>query len=186
MTAEIARAAQNTLPVPRIALVFPEDVEELFLRQRALALWHEGQRFHLEGDLERAIEYYDRSIQVFPTAEAYTFRGWALSYQNRLDDAIAECKKAIEVDPGFGNPYNDIGSYLMAQGKTDEAIEWLERAKKAPRYEPRHFPYMNLGRLYAAQGLASRAIEEFQAALSLCPGEPTCAAAIAALRQRIN
>jgi len=26
-------------------------------------------------------------------------------------------------------------------GQVDQAIPWLELAKKAPRYEPRHFPY---------------------------------------------
>ena len=31
--------------------------------------------------------------------------------------------------PTFGNPYNDIGAYLIAKGELDEAIEWLEKAK---------------------------------------------------------
>ena len=51
---------------------------------------------------------------------------------------------------------NDIGSYLVKKGKLDEAIEWLEKAKTAPRYEPRHFPYMNLGRIYAQKGMVLR------------------------------
>jgi Tfp pilus assembly protein PilF len=161
-------------------------VEELFLRKRALSLWQEGQRLHLEGDVRAAIELYDRSIEVFPTAEAHTFRGWAFSTQNRLEDAIAECKRAIAVDPSFGNPYNDIGSYLIAQGKIDDAVTWLERAKRAPRYEPRHFPYINLGRLFASQGEVAKAIREFEGALGLCPGEPGVLAALATLKQRIN
>jgi Tfp pilus assembly protein PilF len=161
-------------------------LEEIFVRQRALALWQEGQRLQLEGELEEAMDMYARSIAICPTAEAHTFLGWAYSFKNRLDDAIAECKKAIAVDPTFGNPYNDIGSYLIAQGKGDEAIEWLEQAKRAPRYEPRHFPYMNLGRLFAGRGLTDRAIEEFEQALILCPGEATCEAALAYLRRRIN
>ena len=59
-----------------------------------------------------------------------------------------ESKGRGQVDQTFGNPYNDIGSYLVKKGEFDEAIEWLEKAKTAPRYEPRHFPYMNLGRIY--------------------------------------
>jgi hypothetical protein len=37
----------------------------------------------------------------------------------------------------------------------DEAIPWLGKAKQARRYEPRQFPFMNLGRvyLYAAKTL---------------------------------
>ena len=161
-------------------------LEEIFVRKRALALWQEGQRLQLEGDLDEAILMYIQSIAVCPTAEAHTFLGWAYSFKNRLDDAIDECKKAIEVDPSLGNPYNDIGSYLIAQGKGDEAVDWLQKAKAAPRYEARHFPYMNLGRLFAGRGLTDRAIEEFEQALQLSPGEATCQAALAYLRRRIN
>lgn len=129
---------------------------------------------------------YERSIAVFPTAEAYTFRGWAYSLTGRMDAAIKECKHAIAVDPSFGNPYNDIGSYLVSLGRFDEAETWLKQAKSAPRYEPKHFPYMNLGRLYAVRGQLARAIAEFEGALKICPDELTCTAALGILRQRIN
>src|SRR5271169_2475145 len=155
-------------------------------RTRALELWSEAMRFQMNSDLERAVELYTKSIEVFPTAEAYTFRGWAFEGMGRIDDAIAECRKAIEVDPAFGNPYNDIGAYLIAKGELDEAVPWLERAKQAPRYEPRHFPYMNLGRLYAAKGMLQQAIREFERALELQPGDPTCEAFLARLRATLN
>jgi len=129
------------------------------LKDQALTLWMKGQRHHLRGDFNRAIELYTKSLALYPTAEAYTFRGWAYSFQGRLDEAIDECKKAIAVDQTFGNPYNDIGSYLVKKGMLDEAIEWLEKAKTAPRYEPRHFPYMNLGRIYAQKGMVLPAIQ---------------------------
>jgi len=155
-------------------------------KQRAIALWKEAYRVHMTGDFQRAIELYSESIEVCPTAEAYTFRGWAYHFLGRTDDAIAECHKAIATDPTFGNPYNDIGSYLIARGELDEAIEWLEKAKLAPRYEPRHFPYMNLGRVYAAQGMVIQAISEFENALKIVPNEPTSVAMLARLRGMLN
>jgi tetratricopeptide (TPR) repeat protein len=159
---------------------------EASLKQRATVLWQEGYRVHMRGDFKRAVELYSESIELYPTAEAYTFRGWAYHFLGRIDDAIAECHKAIEVDPTFGNPYNDIGSYLMAKGELDKAIEWLDKAKLAPRYEPRHFPYMNLGRLYAAKGMVVQAIREFEGALEIEPDEPTCTELIARLRGMLN
>jgi Tfp pilus assembly protein PilF len=156
------------------------------LKDQALTLWMKGQEHHLRGDFNRAIELYTKSLALYPTAEAYTFRGWAYSFQGRLDEAIDECKKAIAVDQTFGNPYNDIGSYLVKKGELDEAIEWLEKAKTAPRYEPRHFPYMNLGRIYAQKGMVLRAIQEFEAALEIHTGEPTCLSALAQLRGALN
>ena len=53
-----------------------------------------------------------RSIEIPPTAEAHTYLGWTYSLQGKLDEATAECLRAIEIDPEFGNPYNDIGVYL--------------------------------------------------------------------------
>jgi len=161
-------------------------MEDDRLKSHALLLWQEGYRAQMEGDFERAVELYTKSIELRPTAEAYTFRGWAYSFMGRTGDALAECLKAIELDPDFGNPYNDIGVYLMAQGKLDDAIEWLEKAKRAPRYEPRHFPYMNLGRIYAAKGMVLRAIEEFEGALGIEPDEPNCLRMLSQLRSLLN
>ena len=105
----------------------------------------------MKKELDEAVELYKKSIEAYPTAEAYTFLGWTYSWMGRIDDAIAECHKAIEVDPTFGNPYNDIGSYLLMKGQIDDAIPWLERALQAPRYESYCYPHMNLARAYEAR-----------------------------------
>lgn len=153
---------------------------------RAMALWREGTERLLAGDLESAIALFTRSLETRPTAEAYTFRGWAYSFAGRLDDAILECQKAIATDPQFGNPYNDIGCYLMEQGRWEEAIPWFEGAKRAPRYEPRHFPYLNLGRLRAARGEVAEAIAELEGALAENPGDPIALRLLEMLRYRVN
>ena len=133
--------------------------------ETALQLWREGTDRLLAGDFEEAVALFTRSLELSPTAEAYTFRGWAYSFTGRLDEAIEECRKAIATDPGFGNPYNDIGCYLMELAKPDEAIPWFEQAKRAPRYEPRHFPYLNLYRAYSKLGELDKAQRELQQAL---------------------
>ena len=132
--------------------------------QRAIRLLEQAYENQKEGHLEEAIELYEASIQEHPTAEAHTFLGWTYSYQGKYDDAIEQCKIAITVDPLFGNPYNDIGSYLIQKGQLDQAISWLELAKKAPRYEPRHFPYLNLFRIYLKMGRLDEAQRELEQA----------------------
>ena len=134
--------------------------------ERALRIFQEAYQHQMNKELEGAVELYKRSIEIFPTAEAYTFLGWTYSWMGRIDDAIAECHKAIEVDPTFGNPYNDIGSYLMTKGKVDEAIPWLERALQAPRYESYCYPHMNLGRAYESKRDWLRAKDEYRKALA--------------------
>ncbi len=107
---------------------------------------------HLQGELDTAIESYKTSIRIHPTPKAYTLLGWAYSLQGDYENAIEECKKAIELDPEFGNPYNDIGSYLIALNRNDEAIYWLEQAIAAAVNEARHYPYYNLGRIHEKRG----------------------------------
>jgi tetratricopeptide (TPR) repeat protein len=98
-----------------------------------MELFHQAYQAQMQGQLDRAAELYQGSIDLLPTAEAHTFLGWTYHFQGRVDDAIAECKRAIELDPDFGNPYNDIGAYLIDLERPDEAIPWLERAIRAPR-----------------------------------------------------
>src|SRR5918998_272439 len=155
-------------------------------RAEALRLWQDGARLIEARRFDAAIVVLTRSIETFPTAEAYTFRGWAYSHLDRVDEAIEECKRAIEVDPAFGNPYNDIGAYLIQQGKLDEAIPWLERATRAERYEARAFPWTNLGRIYAARGDVRRAVECFRRALAEQPGNHLAAAMLERLVARTN
>jgi Tfp pilus assembly protein PilF len=140
----------------------------------------------MAGDYDRAVELYRGSLALHPTAEAHTFLGWTYHFQGKIDEAIAECKRAIEVDPDFGNPYNDIGAYLIDLGRHDDAIPWLEQAIAAKRYEPRHFPYFNLGRVYLAKGMITRARELFQKSLDIEPRYTLARQAIERVRRMVN
>lgn len=137
--------------------------------QRAETLWQQAYQAQMAGRLADAIELYRQSIAVFPTAEAYTFLGWTYSMLDLYDQAIAMCKKAIEIDPGFGNPYNDIGAYLIELERWDEAIPWLEEATAAPRYEAAQFAYMNLGRVYEHIGDTRLALLNYERAIVTDP-----------------
>jgi Tfp pilus assembly protein PilF len=154
--------------------------------ERALRIFQEAYQHQMNKELDEAVELYKRSIEVFPTAEAYTFLGWTYSWMGRIDDAIAECHKAIEVDPTFGNPYNDIGSYLMTKGQVDEAIPWLERALKAPRYESYCYPHMNLGRAYESKRDWLRAKDEYRKALAENKEYTPAAQGVARIRGFLN
>jgi Tfp pilus assembly protein PilF len=103
-----------------------------------------------------------------------------------LDQAIAECRTAIDIDPEFGNPYNDIGAYLIELRRFDDAIPWLERAIEAKRYEPRHFPHYNLGRAYLGKEMYARAARCFEEALEVEPRYRLAREALDSLRRLVN
>jgi len=155
-------------------------------KRRAQETLDEACREQNAGHLAEAIRLYKVSLALHPTAEAHTFLGWAYGLDGRFDDAIAECKKAIALDPEFGNPYNDIGAYLIHLGRLDEAIPWLERALAAVRYEPRHYPHCNLGRIYTAKGMLQKAMAEFEKALVIDPDYAYAREALSSIRTQLH
>lgn len=143
--------------------------DEEILREKAMVLFDRAFKHQMRGEYGHAISLYERSIEVHPTAEAYTFLGWTYSMIDQYHEAIDACHKAIELDPDFGNPYNDIGSYLVELGRPQEAIPWLEKAIAAPRYESPQYPHMNLGRVYERLGDYQSALAYYNRALEIAP-----------------
>lgn len=134
-------------------------------KESAEELLHKAYELQMQGKIDEAIPLYQQSIELHPTAEAHTYLGWSYSLQNRFNEAIDECKKAIELDPEFGNPYNDIGSYLIEKGEFDHAIPWLEKALRARRYDNYCYPHYNLGRVYQGKGDWFRAFRCYEDSL---------------------
>lgn len=156
-------------------------------RARAAVTWfRQAYRLHAAGRTEAAVAAYWRSIALFRTAEAHTFLGWALSVQGRFEEAIRECRRAIEIDPDYGNPYNDIGVYLVHLGQDGAAIGWLRRAKLAPRYANRCYPFFNLGVIYERRGRFGEARREYQRAVRLDPEHELARSALARVSRRLD
>lgn len=155
-------------------------------REQALKLFQRAYECQQVGDLDGAVRLYQASLAATPTAEAHTFLGWVYSMQRRYDEAIVECKRAIAVDPSFGNPYNDIGAYLVELGQEDEAVAWFRQAMQAPRYEAPHFPHVNLARIHERRGELLEALAELTRALEKMPQHPPVVTAIRRLQARVN
>jgi tetratricopeptide (TPR) repeat protein len=152
----------------------------------AKQLFHEAYEAQLAKNYEQAIQLYKRSIETYPTAEAHTFLGWVYSFQQRYDEAIEECLEAIRVDETLGNPYNDIGSYLLAKGDSYGCVRWFRRALLAPRYESYVFPHYNLGRVYEMRHKYLEAARHYGLALEQQPNFGEAAAGLRRMQARLN
>jgi tetratricopeptide (TPR) repeat protein len=162
------------------------DEAEEAAKTEALHLFQAAYEAQMRGELDAALELYKQSIAAYPTAEAHTFLGWTYSFLKQTDEAIEECHRAIAVDPDFGNPYNDIGAYLIEKGDLPAAIPWLKRAQQAPRYEAYFYPHFNLGRIYETQHRYFEALDEYQMALDLNPQYALAARALRRLQSKLN
>lgn len=176
---------KNTTPGAAAASTMRSDPTNVigFSAKRTRKLIDTGLEHFSNGEVQEAIVCFKKSIELEPTPEGYTYWAWMLSFKGELDEAIELCKVAIEMDAEFGNPYNDIGTYFMKKGELESAVPWLERAKQCKRYEPRQFPFLNLGRIYLSQGMFLKALREFEGALEHDPENAELRSVIARIRQ---
>ncbi len=163
-----------------------DDQDRKDKRQEAMEWVGKAYQLHMKGEVDKAIALYTKSIEIHPTAEAYTFRGWARSFEKDYASAIEDCHRAIDLDPEFGNPYNDIGAYYVEQGEPDEAIPWLRMALKAKRYDSYCFPHFNLGRVFEAKEQLDKALEHFRASLNENPGYALAAKAVERVKEKLG
>lgn len=138
-------------------------------RTLAQVLFDEALDVQRREDFMRAIELYTASLALHSTARTYAYRGWARSFLGHYEEAIEDCRRALDLDPLYGNAYNDIGAYLIELGRSDEAIAWLEQAIRTPRREARCYPFMNLARIYLGRGELRRALSTMKQCLEVDP-----------------
>jgi Tfp pilus assembly protein PilF len=90
-----------------------------------------------------------------------------LSIQGKLDEAIAEYRKAIEIDPKYAPAHTNLGITLTGQGKLDEAMaELLKAVEVDPKLATAHNA---LGSALSKQGKLDEAVAEYRKAIELDP-----------------
>ncbi|NBT57893.1 tetratricopeptide repeat protein [bacterium] len=145
-----------------------------------------GLKLAEQGQYSEARNSFRKASREWETAESLTYWGWMEYQLGNIEKAISLCKKAIKLDPDFGNPYNDIGSYLVVLGKEDEAVEWFYKAIQAKKYAARHYPHINLGRIFLNRNLPVRALQEFRKALSYCPEDGAIQDAVRTIAETLH
>ncbi len=155
-------------------------------RQQALIVLERADRHLAKGEIADAMLAYERSLAIWPTAEAYVGLGQAYGLTQRQDEAIEFCQKAIGIDPDFGQAYNDVGVYMIESNRWEEAIPWLEKATRAPRYDSPQQPYLNLGRVYTRLRQYRTALSYLDQSLRLDPFHRPAIWAKFALLARVN
>jgi len=110
------------------------------------------------GKFGEAESHYRQALAAKPTGETHNGLGYVLARQGRLDDAVAEFRKAIDVDPKFTPAYNNLAEALATQGKLEEAERYYKRSLAE---KPSAAVYNALGIVLRRLGKTDEAADQF-------------------------
>ena len=122
-----------------------------------------------EKELAAALGLYETLMQfegdmdINTASEAYFYKGFAHGKLGKLEEAILNYDKAIELKPNYAVAYNNRGVAKQELGRHEEAILDLD---KAIELEPKSsHSYSWRGSIYEQQGETEKAKANYQTAL---------------------
>ena len=127
-----------------------------------------GQCYFELGQIEPAIESYEKAIEIRPQwAVGFVMLGQIHSAQGNPDQAIENLKKAIAIEPECAEIHLNMGNALQARGNLTEAIKSYQITLniKLDHAEAYH----NMGTALNAMGDYEKAIISYKQAIKINP-----------------
>jgi tetratricopeptide (TPR) repeat protein len=111
------------------------------------------------GRFDAAAAEARAAAELDPLSPLVTARaGHILTYVGRFDEGAAFAERALELDPGFAVSYEVLALARLQQGRTDEAVDLLERSRDLPGSTARYL----LPWVLAAGGRRTEAAERLR------------------------
>ena len=119
--------------------------------------------FYFEWDWAGAETELRRALELNPGSRTVQGHyGWFLTAMGRLDEGLAHCKKAAELDPLSTGPVHDIAINYMVRGDLEQAAANFRRAIDIdPNWT---WGYIKLSRTLARQKKCSEALAQAEIA----------------------
>lgn len=131
-----------------------------------------GFSYSMKGDLRQSMKYFQKCLEVNPTfTEAHNNIGMIYQEMGFIDKAEEEFQKVLadEKYPSKENAHYNLANLYFIQGKGDKA---LDHVQKAIQENIRFAMAYNLkGRILERQNRISKAIESYERASTIVPGE---------------
>jgi adenylate cyclase len=113
-----------------------------------------------EDDLWKADKLLSKAIAVDPKyAPAHLLKAFVLQAQFHLDEAIAEDRLALDLDPSLVDAYWHMGVVKLRQGEFEASLELLDKAIRLSPHDPM------LPGWYADKAIALLALKDYDKAI---------------------
>jgi TolB-like protein/Flp pilus assembly protein TadD len=142
---------------------------------------HNSLAFVLDGfdwDFDSAGKEFQRGIELSPGyATAHHWYAWHVSLLGRYDEAIAEMRKAQNLDPLSLIINADLAEVLVLAHSYEESIQ---QSRKTIEMDPNFaLAHNQLAQAYLQKHMYDEAVAELQQAVKLSGNSPTCMANLA-------
>ena len=150
----------------------------------SIAMGHIGIVYQLKGDLDRALEYYGKSLKLGEElgwkegmASVYGNIGVVYRIKGDLDKALEYYEKSLKLEEelgrkeGIASVYGNIGIVYRIKGDLEKALEYFGKSLKfneeLGRKEGMASQYGNIGTVYQIKGDLEKALEYYVKSLKL-------------------
>ncbi len=121
-----------------------------------------------KGDFETAEKYWTQVLEKDPMNPAvWSNRGNSRVSQNKLNEALADYNRSVELAPNVTDPYLNRGAALEGLGKWEDAIADYNHVLELDPKDA--MAYNNRGNAEAGLGKWDKAIEDYKKSADMAP-----------------
>ncbi len=183
---EVTQRIRVPATIPAFDLFVADGPEQMTSLAAAIL----GLSFYLEDDPERALSLFDRALEKLPAESMvegleaiYFYRAAVLFQQDKAEEAIADLRRATEIEPGLYEARYNLAIALAGQcGQPTLRQQAIAEAEQAARIRPDSAEaHLLRGSLYLEGGQPAAALEAIRQAEALEPENPEVHTALADL-----
>lgn len=147
---------------------------------KARTMIQQGQLAYTRGDLVAARKVSLEALELAPqSGAAHTLRALVADGAGEVETAGNHYRRAVELSPQDGGALNNYGTWLCANGREKESLQWFDSALADPAYRTPAAAMANAGACAGRTGQGELAVKYLEAALKLEPRNPVALAAMA-------
>ncbi|HYM37949.1 MAG TPA: tetratricopeptide repeat protein [Nitrospiraceae bacterium] len=121
-------------------------------------------------DQQSAYVFFQKALKEDPkNRDAHYYIALIYAMQEKFQQAEAEIREVLDIDPDYPEAYNFLGQVFVKQNQRQDAIRAFRKAVGYPLYSTPDVAYYQLGLVLELEGDMQGAMQAFEDALKVTP-----------------